>query len=437
MHRLPVTAARSLAAVALALVAASCSDDPEPTESGAPAAVVGDAATTTAPASDTTGATVPAPDGLPDFYATPDPVPDLEPGTLLAAEPIELDGLGGRAYRIMYVSESLAGDPIAVTGLAAVPEGDAPEGGFPVVAWAHGTTGIADVCAPSLEPEGALGIGNALLEAGYAIAATDYEGLGTPGRHPYIVGESEGRGVLDSVRAARQLDGAELSTRYLVWGHSQGGHAALYAQHLAASWAPELELVGTVAGAPPSQFELLNTALQASPFKHYLLMVAAGFNAAYGDEGAPLEEVLTPAGVEMVATVDEGCDAVAQAIQGVDTSTLIGADPASIPAWLEALHANDPGLFEEPSDAPLLVIHGGNDEQIPVIASSLMFDQLCAIGQDQTRWVYPGQSHSGVVATSLDDMLTWIENRFADGPSPDPYEPTGQADVQVQRCPEG
>jgi pimeloyl-ACP methyl ester carboxylesterase len=428
------TGRRRFAVVALALATASCSETQEATESGVGAAA-GDT-TTTAPA-DTTGATIPAPEGLPEFYATPDPVPDVDPGTLLAAEPIELEGLGGAAYRIMYVSESVAGDPIAVTGLAAVPEGDAPEGGFPVVAWAHGTTGIADVCAPSLDPEGSLAVANELLDAGYAIAATDYEGLGTPGRHPYIVGESEGRGVIDSVRAARQIDGAALSSRYLVWGHSQGGHAALFAQHLAATWAPELELVGTVAGAPPSQFELLNAALQASPYKHYLLMVAAGFNAAYGDAGAPLDEVLTPAGVAMVDTVDEGCDAVAEAMAGVDTATLIGADPATLPTWLEALHANDPGLFEEPSEAPLLVIHGGSDEQIPVVASSLMFDQLCAIGQDQTRWVYPGATHSGVIAPSLDDMLTWIGNRFAGGPSPDPLTPTGQADVEVQRCPEG
>jgi pimeloyl-ACP methyl ester carboxylesterase len=435
MHRRRATATPVLAALVLALAAASCSADPEPTESGA-AAVVDDASTTTAPVA-TTGATIPAPDGLPDFYATPDPVPDVDPGTLLASESIEIDGLSGTAHRIMYASESVAGDPIAVTGLAAVPEGEAPAGGFPVVAWAHGTTGIADVCAPSLEPGGFLTLANALLDAGYAIAATDYEGLGTPGRHPYIVGESEGRGVIDSVRAARQLDGADLSTRYAVWGHSQGGHAALFAQHLAATWAPDLELVGTVAGAPPSQFELLNAALQSSPFKHYLLMVAAGFNAAYGDEGAPLGEVLTPAGVEMVDAVDEGCNAVADAMEGVDTSTLIGADPASVPAWLDALHANDPGLFEEPSDAPLLVIHGGSDEQIPVLASARMFDQLCAIGQDQTRWVYPGQSHSGVIAPSLPDMLTWIDNRFAGEASPDPLNPTGQADVQVQRCPEG
>jgi pimeloyl-ACP methyl ester carboxylesterase len=303
-----------------------------------------------------------------------------------------------------------------------------------VIAWAHGTTGIADECAPSLEPEEAIPVANELLGRGYAVAATDYEGLGTPGRHPYIVGESEGRGVIDSVRAARQLEGVELGDRYLVWGHSQGGHAAMFALDIAKDWAPELDMVGVVAGAPPSQFELLNAVLQQSPFKHYLIMVAAGFNAAYGDEGAPLDAVLTPAGVEMVAVVDEGCDAVAEAMEGVDSSTLIGADPATVPEWLTALHENDPGLFTEASAVPLLIIHGGEDEQIPVAASGLMFDQLCELDQDETRWVYPGQSHAGVIGPSLTDMVTWIDNRFADEESPDPMEPTGQPDVEVQRC---
>jgi pimeloyl-ACP methyl ester carboxylesterase len=423
----------ALVAGATALVLVACSSGADDDDAAADTAA--DATSTTGGQS--TGDTIPAPEGLPDFYATPDPVPDVDPGTLLASEPVDAPGLAGTAYRVMYVSQALNGEAIAVTGVVALPEGEAPDGGFPVIAWAHGTTGIADVCAPSIEAAESIPVANDFLERGYALAATDYEGLGTPGRHPYIVGESEGRGVIDSVRAARQLEGADLSDRYLVWGHSQGGHAAMFALHIAEEWAPELDLVGVVAGAPPSQFELLNAALQASPFKHYLLMVAAGFNAAYGDDGAPLDAVLTPAGVEMVDLVDEGCDTVAEAMASVDSSTLIGADPATVPAWLEALQANDPGLFPEPADAPLLIIHGGNDEQIPVVASALMFDQLCAIGQDQSRWVYPGQSHSGVIAPSLSDMTTWIDNRFAGDATPDAMVPAGQPDVEAQRCPTG
>ena len=130
------------------------------------------------------------------------------------------------------------------------------------MSWAHGTTGIADVCAPSRNPKGpytfyAAKQFGAWLKAGYAVANTDYEGLGTPGIHPYLVGRSEGRGVVDIVRAARQLDG-RLSRRYVIAGHSQGGHAALFAAALAPHWAPDLRLRGVAAFAPASHLGLLS-----------------------------------------------------------------------------------------------------------------------------------------------------------------------------------
>jgi acetyl esterase/lipase len=381
-----------------------------------------------------TDATLAPPKGLPAFYGAPDPIPDAKPGTLLRSEKIDSPALKGTAYRVMYSSESLRGDPIVVTGLIAVPDGPAPAGGFPVLAWAHGTTGIADECAPSLGAIGQVPVAQQLLDAGYVVAATDYEGLGTPGRHPYIVGESEARGVIDSVRAAGQLDGVETSDQYVVWGHSQGGHAAMFSLHIADEWAPELKLVGVVAGAPPSQFDLLYSVLQRSPFRYYLVMASAGINAAYGDDAAPLDAVIEPAGVEAVDLVDQGCD-LGALTKDLDFSALLGPDPATIPSWAKLLKENDPGKFTEAAPEPLLVIHGGSDEQIPVAASALMFGQLCAVHQDMTRWVYPGQSHAGVIGPSLTDMLTWIGHRFAGDPTPDPMVPTGQDDVQVQSCP--
>jgi len=380
--------------------------------------------------------TLAPPEGLPAFYGAPDPIPDAEPGTLLRSEVVDAPGLPGTFHRVLYASESLQGEPIVVTGVVAVPDGPPPAGGFPTVAWAHGTTGLADVCAPSLEGAGAVPLAEQLLDAGYVVTATDYEGLGTPGRHPYIAGDSEARGVIDSVRAAGQLDGVELDGRYAVWGHSQGGHAAMFALDIADDWAPELELVGVVAGAPPSQFGLLYAALIGSPFRHYLAMAAAGLNAAYGDEAAPLDQVIAAEGIGTIDLVDEGCD-VGALTADVDYEALLLADPATVPAWAALLEDNDPGRFTEPSPSPLLVIHGGNDEQIPVAASALMFDQLCATGQVQTRWVYPGQSHAGVIAPSAADMLTWIANRFAGVPSPDPMVPTGQPDIETQTCPAG
>jgi len=351
-------------------------------------------------------------------------------------EKVAAAGMHGTLWRVMYHSRSLQDNDIVVTGLIAVPTSTPPPGGFPVVSWAHGTTGIADTCAPSLEPDLYTAIANGLLDKGYLVTGTDYEGLGTPGRHPYIVGESEARGVLDIVRAARRLPDLHASDRYLVWGHSQGGHAAMFSLHIADGWAPELHLVGVVAGAPPSQLLLINSYLQTSPFKYYILMAAAGFNAAYGDQRAPLDAVLTPAGVQTLGDVDQGCTGeLANKTAGLDYHTLQKADPATVPARTQLLKENDPGQFTQASREPLLIIQGGNDEQVPVISTQLLFTHLCQIGQTEQRWVYPGQSHAGVIPPSLGDMETWIDHRFAGAPAPDVTAPKGQPDIQAQRCP--
>jgi alpha-beta hydrolase superfamily lysophospholipase len=383
-----------------------------------------------------TTATIAAPAGLPDFYSVPDPLPAGQPGDLIKAEPVPVTGLSGSVWRVMYLSESVAGDPIAVTGLIAVPSAPAPDGGRPVISWAHGTTGIADACAPSLDASALTPVANLLLQQGYVVTATDYEGQGTPGRHPYIAGVSEGRGVLDIVKTARQMPETDAGPRYVIWGHSQGGHAALFAGHLAAEWAPDLQLLGVVAGAPPSQLLLINAALQQSPFKYYIGMAAAGLNAAYGDEKAPLDQVLTPAGLTWLDQVDTKCASdLGIASRNIDFTTLQKADPASVPVWNQLLSANDPGTFTAPIPAPLLIIHGGNDEQIPTASSGLLFAQLCAVGQVEQRWVYPDQSHAGVIAPSLNDMLTWIDHRFAGEPAPDPMQPQGPPVPTTQSCP--
>jgi pimeloyl-ACP methyl ester carboxylesterase len=370
---------------------------------------------------------------LPDFYGVPDPLPAGKPGDVIRSEPADAPGLNGSMSRVMYLSTNINGEAIAVTGLILIPNGTAPSGGWPIITWAHGTTGIADACAPSLKPTEFVATANGLLDAGYLVVATDFEGLGTPGRHPYIVGESEARGTLDIVRMAQNFPKANASKRYVIWGHSQGGHAAMFAGHIAKTYAPEIELVADVAGAPPSQLLLVNAALQTSPYKHYIAMVAAAMNAAYGDQKADLTQVLTPEGLDFLKNMDTMCSSdLGKAAAGLDFTKLQKADPATIPSWNQLLKDNDPGTFTAPIPVPLLIIHGGNDEQIPVVSSALLFDQLCKIGQVEQRWVFAGQSHAGVIAPSFTSMMTWIGNRFAGKPMPDPIAPTGAV---VQSCP--
>lgn len=157
-----------------------------------------------------------------------------------------------RAFRIIYRSTGAAGEPIAVSGTVIYPNAPAPAGGRNVIAWAHYTTGVSSRCAPTLLPNlsGTIPGLESMLDRGYVVVATDYEGLGVAGVHAYLVGNSEAQAVLDSVRAARHLTGARATRRFAVWGHSQGGHAALFSGELASSYAPELQLVGIAAAAP-------------------------------------------------------------------------------------------------------------------------------------------------------------------------------------------
>ena len=396
---------------ALALAASACSDD-------SPAAYSATTASSTA-ASSTTTTESPAPVEVPaedDLYALAEPLTPGEPGDVIAVQ--ELAGLVDEAtvLRVLYHSESIAGDDIAVSGLIVVPNGPAPDGGRAVLSWAHGTTGIADECAPSKDPEGnGIGLAGAFLDRGMVFAATDYEGLGTPGRHPYIAGVSEGRGVLDIVRAARSLgDRVGASDEVVIWGHSQGGHAVLFANQIASEYAPELHVVGTVAGAPPSQLSLIAAALKDSPFRYYLGMVAAGWAAAYPD--ADPADVLTPEGLARLDAVDDGCGgALAAAWSGLAYDELVKADPATVEPWKTLLVENDPGFVV--GESPILIIHGEQDEQIPLVSSQLLLDRMCGIGQVVERRTYPG-SHAGVIGPSLPDMLAWIDARLAGEPAP-------------------
>jgi pimeloyl-ACP methyl ester carboxylesterase len=336
----------------------------------------------------------------------------------------------------MYMSESATNHAVPVTGLVVVPSQSAPKGGYPVVTWGHGTNGMADQCAPSLDPTSDVPLANGLLDQGWEITASDYQGEGTPGLMPYIVGVTAARNTIDIVRAARQMSAAHASDNYVVWGHSEGGQTAMFALQIGTTYAPEIHLRGVVAGAPPSQFYAIYQFLESSPYRYYLLMAAAGFNAAYGNAVAPLDQVLTPLGISLVPELSKGCaDYVAKVTDKYTIAEVSKGDPFNIPAWKKLLDENDPGTFTNASPVPLLIIQGGSDEQIPVVSTQLLASHLCNLHQDLERWIYPGQSHAGVIGPSANDMVHWIRDRFSGGPDPDPYTPTGLPHIQITTCP--
>ncbi len=380
-------------------------------------------------------AAIPAPKGLPDFYSVPSPLSSVA-GALVKYQKLGSGDLHGTVYRVMYVSKSLQNKAVPVTGLVIVPSMPPPAGGYKVVTWSHGTNGMADQCAPSLDPTSDVPLANDLLDQGWEVTSSDYQGEGTPGLMPYLAGVTSARNTIDIVRAAQKIPKANASKTYVVWGHSEGGQTAMFALDIASSYAPDLKLQGVVAGAPPSQFGLIYNFLLTSPYRFYLFMAAGGFNAAYGNKAAPLDEVLTPKAISLLPDLEKGCSSYLQTtLDNYPIKSLVKANPYDIPAWKKVLQANDPGNFTTPSTAPLLMLQGGNDEQIPVVSTQLLAAHSCSIGQATQRWIYPGQTHAGVIPVYMPDMVRWITDRFSSSPGTiTSLAPSGEAAIETSSC---
>ncbi len=342
-----------------------------------------------------------------DFSTPPDPLPEAEHGTLLRYDALDSDLEGGSAWRVMYLSESVDGTPTAVTGTVAVPNGTPPPEGWKLLSLAHGTTGIGDQCAPSSDESGLyLGLASSYLARGYVVALSDYEGLGTPGIHPYFVGESEGRGVIDAARAARQMPDVEIGDRFAIWGYSQGGHAALWANQIASTWAPELSLVGTVAGAGPGDMadffsDLRNESLPPD----YFFMMVAGYAQAYPDLDPA--DILTPAGLDVLAKAGDSCYGLGLDTGGRSMAELVTTDETALRPWLARMSENDPG--NEPAPSPVLILHSAADDMIPVKPSERLLRRMCDVGQVVERRVYDkGHGHIEATGDALADGEAWI-----------------------------
>jgi pimeloyl-ACP methyl ester carboxylesterase len=386
----------------LALIAASCSDDDD-------AAGGGGSTTTVA------GELPIGPDGD-AFYQPPDPLPPGEPGDIIWIAPL-ITPRGMVGWRVLYHSQSVAGADIAESGLVYAPDDDATTNASSgdervVFAWAHGTTGLGDTCAPSKDPgAGSSQLAAQYVQKGFVVAMTDYEGLGTPGVHPYVVGLSEGRSMLDAVRAAQHIPQTRAGDQTIIAGHSQGGGAALVAGEIASTYAPELDVLGVIAGAPAAELRLIGSALANSPYFGFLAMAAAGFHAAYPD--LPLDTILTPAAIAELDQIDDLCAAdIIARFAGRDPASVIAGDIGTVEPWASVLEENSPGV--RPLGAPTLIVHGEADEVIPVATSQLVLDRYCASGSVPVeRRTYPGQSHVGVLAAAQPDVDAFIAARLA------------------------
>src|ERR1700761_3601808 len=241
------------------------------------------------------------------FYDAPRSLLAGQPGTLVRQQPIDGAPLGAAAYRVLYRSAGLKREPIFVSGVVIVPEGDPPPGGRPIVAWAHPTSGVTPRCAPSLAIflfQQIQGL-RSFVERGYVVAATDYPGLGTPETHPYLVGDSEAEAVIDSVRVASNMPGAGGGKRFVVWGHSQGGQAALFTGLIAKSYAPELTLLGVAAAAPATDLvTLMNDDINSVGGKNITSMALGSWHRVYD---ASISKIVDPRAIPVMDRLAHEC----------------------------------------------------------------------------------------------------------------------------------
>jgi acetyl esterase/lipase len=357
------------------------------------------------------------------FYRASDQELIGKPGTLIRQEPVAGAPLDASAYRVLYRSTGLKGEPIAVSGIVVVPEGPVPPGGRPIVAWAHPTTGIVPHCAPSLalfKFQQIQGLRN-MVSRGYIVAATDYPGLGTAGPHPYLVGISEGRAVLDSVRAAREIAGPINGHRVAVWGHSQGGQAALYAGLIAKTYAPELNLVGIAAAAPATELGTLMSDDIATPGgKNLLAMTLWSWSRVYG---APLDKFVDAGGIATMNSLAEVClespidiSPRRRAGEALQKDFLKVDDLPDVEPWRRLLAENTVGAL--PPSIPIFLAQGSIDDTIRPTVTHDYMRKLCAAGSKVRLLTLQGVNHGPIAMKSALLAVAWIADRFAGLPAP-------------------
>ncbi len=344
-------------------------------------------------------------------------------GQLIAAEPVVDTPVGMQAWRVRYWTSDAAGKPREVTGMVIAPREAIPPRPRPVIAWTHGTWGIASRCAPSLSAN-FWNVTPALagVRAGNVVVAPDYPGLGSAGMHPFLVGADTARSVVDGVRAARQISGAAAGARYAVWGESQGGHAALWTAQVSPSYAPELQLIGAAAAAPPTN---LIENLRQSPNKTVKTFFTAYIGRSWSSHyGAPLTTFGGPQtrGI-MTRLADNNCIELHAKpklglVLGIVTlqSRLKAIDLGRVQPWAGLARQNSPTTGR--IGVPLLIAQNAKDDLVAPAVTAAHVRSLCRSGNRVRRIAIRGDGHATSAKDSATETLAWIADRFAGRAAP-------------------
>lgn len=362
---------------------------------------------------------------IPAFYNVK-ATPAQPPGTIMKSEEIPGAPAGTKAYRFIYHSTDLNAANTVVSGLYITPTTPAPEGGFPLITYAHGTTGSNRHCGISLTPfepnsPGFQGMDQILplVQEGYAVVGTDYQGMGAPGEPMYLVGQIEGQNTLDAVRAVHNWQPSVNKDKTIIWGHSQGGHSAAFAAQIAADYAPELAIQGAAVLAPgllpslPLAVESLLAATKPSGQTGFVMLIANSWAATYPDQMSP-EDILTPAGVAKLPVVDRLCgSAQSDAFKDAPMSTYV-KDPTPAVFYDLATENTPNAKFE----IPIVLVQGMKDTTIIPQLTLAFNKQMCQIGNTVDFHIYPDDVHSSVVVNSRGLIRDWMQGRLDGQPAP-------------------
>lgn len=371
-------------------------------------------------------AAVPVPS---DFYEWSGAIPS-EPGSLLRTAPYEgYAPEGSTAQRMLYVTSNEQGTPVVASAVIAVPTAPPSEAsaGRTVLAWDHGTSGVTTACAPSLGSgalaDWAIPGASRAIASGWAVVATDYPGQGVEGDYPYLIGEGEGRATLDAVRALTQVQGSAASDRVMLWGHSQGGHASLWAGQLAPSYAPELDVLGVAALSAAADPLALAQNVLGEHGNPAAAVITSFVLVPYVNSYAQLEmrDVAHAAGGAFADAYASRCiDDPATALSALTNASftfdapLFSIDLASGPVR-DRLAAN---AASGAVDAPLFLGQGTADQVIPLQVQRDTFARACAAGVPVTAREYEGKGHLDVLTEGSAlpaDLLAWTQAVIAGG----------------------
>jgi dienelactone hydrolase len=355
---------------------------------------------------------------LSPFYRWRQTLP-AKPGVMLRQElaPAQADITSASLkQRILYTSTDLRWKAgiVPVSGTLYLPNSTPPAGGWPLVAWAHSTLGVADICAPSWaghKPRDATYI-QRWLENGFAVVATDYQGLGGPGPHPYLNWEAEGRSVLDSARAALAAYPDKLAKKVFVTGQSQGSGAAIGATRIAPSYAPELPLQATVATGvvstfPKGPYKPPSTAIGAPTYIALLML-----GGALPDNAPPPDSLMREKGEVLLMMAREGCSPDVRAVaqkEGITATNTFKEPIDKIEARLMPVTDMTPVKLP----VPVLLGTGQADKVLVPRRQFAAVKALCAAGSDIVWKTYPGATHNGGLLASFPDALALFKTVLA------------------------